>query len=566
MDNNQLRSITFCNYKGFKKGNIEIKPITILLGANSVGKSSIIQLFQLLYQTAMVEEHRSVLKLNGSILSLGEHENIFYNKNTNENIKITFEIKNRKLYDGFKKNFNLQIIRKLLQSTDIFEKYLFIKEKNFSIEPLESLQNIRMKYSKYYNDISNISKSDFIKISTKLSKYHVDIENNKNKIDKYYYNPEKQDYISKKITKNDIIKQYDKVYKTFNDAESIRTSIFNVEITISLVKSDDKKYLKIKRIRLLNSSKCIFDLEFTLSHKSNIGLSLTSVFNNNKPLFDYNQEQDFISSLNNKGTIFTLFNINDKYSLVESPIVKTIHNIFQETFDNLRRSFSRNALNHIGPIRANPKRYYFLDRSSLSLDMDKIDEDTLTEILKEKSLIRKSVNKWLDKFEISISVTSLVDIIHKLKIKQNDLFLDITDVGFGISQVLPILVQCFLSDRGSTTMIEQPEIHLHPTMQADLADLFIDVVSTSTTDKKNTTKFLIIETHSEYLLKRLRRRIAENNSIHCHNVGINFVSVSGKFCEIEKKNVSKTGYFEWPKSFYSGELLKDSVEFIKLNI
>ena len=67
------------------------------------------------------------------------------------------------------------------------------------------------------------------------------------------------------------------------------------------------------------------------------------------------------------------------------------------------------------------------------------------------------------------------EIIHKLKIIQNGLSLDITDVGFGVSQVLPVIVQGFFAKSGSLTLIEQPEVHLHPRMQADLGDLFIDI-------------------------------------------------------------------------------------------
>ena len=102
------------------------------------------------------------------------------------------------------------------------------------------------------------------------------------------------------------------------------------------------------------------------------------------------------------------------------------------------------------------------------------------------------------------------DIIHQIVVKQNSLDLDITDVGFGVSQVLPVIIQGFLSKERSITLVEQPEIHLHPKMQADLADLFIDIAINKNVKKGSSSKYLIIETHSEYLLKRLRRRISEN--------------------------------------------------------
>ena len=79
--------------------------------------------------------------------------------------------------------------------------------------------------------------------------------------------------------------------------------------------------------------------------------------------------------------------------------------------------------------------------------------------------------------------------------------INITDAGFGTSQLLPILIQGLVAPEGSTLLLEQPEIHLHPKAQADLADFLIEVSQRGVG--------VIVETHSEHLLTRLRRRIAE---------------------------------------------------------
>ena len=79
---------------------------------------------------------------------------------------------------------------------------------------------------------------------------------------------------------------------------------------------------------------------------------------------------------------------------------------------------------------------------------------------------------------------------------------NLTDVGFGLSQVLPVLVLCYYAPEGATLILEQPEIHLHPKVQAILADVFIDVINERRLQ-------IILESHSEHLLRRLQRRIAE---------------------------------------------------------
>ena len=96
----------------------------------------------------------------------------------------------------------------------------------------------------------------------------------------------------------------------------------------------------------------------------------------------------------------------------------------------------------------------------------------------------------------------------KVKTKGSETWVNLSDVGLGVSQVLPLLVQCFYVPEGSIILIDQPEVHLHPYAQSALADVMINVIeSESNLEKRNIQ--LIIETHSEHFLRRLQRRIAE---------------------------------------------------------
>lgn len=88
-----INSISFKNYKAFSAGKLELKPITILLGSNSSGKSSLLQLFLLLEQTINnPEPYESALKLNGRFINLGEDENLIKDKDLTKILNIEFSL------------------------------------------------------------------------------------------------------------------------------------------------------------------------------------------------------------------------------------------------------------------------------------------------------------------------------------------------------------------------------------------------------------------------------------------------------------------------------------------
>lgn len=129
----------------------------------------------------------------------------------------------------------------------------------------------------------------------------------------------------------------------------------------------------------------------------------------------------------------------------------------------------------------------------------------------------------------------------------------ITDVGFGVSQVLPVLVQAFYCPPNSTVWMEQPEIHLHPQVQAELADVFISAIR-SREDGNARNVQLIVESHSEHFLNRLQRRIAEGE-ITPDDVAIYFCKRAGGATELEPLNVNLYGDIEnWPENFFGDEM------------
>lgn len=129
----------------------------------------------------------------------------------------------------------------------------------------------------------------------------------------------------------------------------------------------------------------------------------------------------------------------------------------------------------------------------------------------------------------------------------------ITDVGFGVSQVLPVLVQSFYCPPNSTIWMEQPEIHLHPQVQAELADVFISAIRAREDGKERNVQ-LIIESHSEHFLNRLQRRVAEGE-ITPDDVAIYFCKRAGGAAELEPLKLNIFGEIEnWPEHFFGDEM------------
>jgi predicted ATPase len=127
------------------------------------------------------------------------------------------------------------------------------------------------------------------------------------------------------------------------------------------------------------------------------------------------------------------------------------------------------------------------------------------------------------------------------------------DVGFGVSQVLPVVVQCFYAQPDSTLILEQPEIHLHPAVQSDLADLFIETIKSREGGSPRRIQ-LLVESHSEHFLRRLQRRIAEK-AIEASDVALYFCESGADGASIWPLEVDVFGNIRnWPRDFFGDQM------------
>jgi predicted ATPase len=229
----------------------------------------------------------------------------------------------------------------------------------------------------------------------------------------------------------------------------------------------------------------------------------------------------------------------------------------------LERFFSR--VHYLGPLREHPQRQYTWAGSN-PRDMGYWGERAVDAILaareqgayispgykKRKLTLEERVAEWLQQLGLveSFSIKPVAEGSKLFQVwvrrsKQSPEVL-ITDVGFGVSQILPVIALCYYVPNGSILVLEQPEIHLHPNVQAGLADVFIDAIRTQGIQ-------IILESHSEHLLRRLQRRMAEEVFSH-EDAALYFCRIESGESRLDHLKLDMFGNIEnWPQDFFGDE-------------
>ena len=219
------------------------------------------------------------------------------------------------------------------------------------------------------------------------------------------------------------------------------------------------------------------------------------------------------------------------------------------------------SLVYLGPLRSQPEHYYEYS-GDLSEYVGQRGEN-LPSILLENPDVLKKTNEDLKRLGVRyrLKTSRLLhedgspSYIFSLHLTDTNTYItaSLRDVGFGISQVLPIVLQSCISEK-KTLIIEQPEIHLHPAHQAELGDMFIR----SAKERGNT---LLLETHSEHLLLRIMRRMRETSTgklpegaieVRPEDVMVLFVESDGSQSIVREMPLDERGELvkAWPGGFF----------------
>ncbi len=222
---------------------------------------------------------------------------------------------------------------------------------------------------------------------------------------------------------------------------------------------------------------------------------------------------------------------------------------------------------YLGPTRVHPQRSYHWERTHPK-EIDLWGNEAIDALLSarvrqlttshngEGISIEKRISKWLQKLGLAHffwlgPIGSLSDNNYEVRIQKspNSAKVTLADMGHGVADLFPLLVHCCYVPEGSTLILEQPGVHLHPKAQADLADLFLEVI-------KERNLQILVESHSEHLLTRLQRRVAEKQ-IGQDDVALHFCRNASGVSTVERLEVDEFGEIKnWPDNFF-GDVMGD---------
>lgn len=575
-----LKGIEIENFKSYtEKQYIHFSDLSVLLGANSSGKSTALQALLIMKQTIECNSPDEELLMSGKYVALGDFDDVISdpkkdyfslaavleetekseNEIENDEFKITWYFK--RADDGISAMLTkLDIVYETM--TLSFERaenmhYMYINGKRSPFSTV--LANLMMvKYNIHYDIEFNNKLAELLNelskelLTKKVTTVQTDQPVSLSEIEKFYF--KLMDRIQTSEDKNyNILEEHGEMAKRVGE-------LLDKFGEMELPRFEAISRILPKELRLKMLELALSGLD-TMENVDNI------ISKYEKYLSDYSmikhRVEDFKGVFGLGSNPFRLFDrdVGKKDDLTQLKFALDFYN-----------SFLKNILTKIffvGPIRETPKGLYNIGFetipkyvgptgsyfASVLLHENKKEREYILPDRVEKCTLSDALAEWM----IHLNVASAVDVDKKnsfgfsVSIKNMEqVKSDIMNVGIGTSQVLPVLISVLLSEPNEILVFEQPELHLHPYSQSRLADMFTEFC-------KHGRK-IILETHSEYFLLRLRYHIVKEYYSK-DATAVNFFQNKGG-TKVTSANVSGYGNIDYPEDFRdeTQELLNSILE------
>lgn len=476
-----INEISIENFKSFQKlDDLKIKPITIFCGTNSCGKSTLLQSILSIKQTIESQANNQAFLSNGKYVHLGTFENLIYEKKKDNIVKFKFVYDLNEFH-----SLNLQTpsgipFRLLVRELVDNSEHEVMSEKT-KITITISLKSIASRKNKVIRPIRVLDYTVHFEAPLKSASL----------------------FDSSNFT-----------------SQSIKFKWLNGNKYSVNWQNISAPFLRDKKI-------------------SSGEMKATCAFNNLIPKIQLT-------------------------SKIDSDTLSTLHFFFFRYKELIQTLFSRYS--YIGPLREEASRryvyedeiteiglkgensaYLYITEHEEKLNNHYFYNEDHSGFKKKDMTVGNAVDEWLKVMGIEGFGPLVKDEMIHLNLKANrfdDTQVNIADVGFGISQIFPIVLEGLRMSRQQTLLLEQPEIHLHPKLQMQMADYFLSLALSQ--------KNVIVETHSEHIVNRLVRRIVEDENDKIQDlIAIYFVQSSEDGAKIQSIEIDPyQGVVNWPKDFF----------------
>lgn len=477
-----IDSIRIENLRSLKDTDfIKLKRLNILLGSNSSGKSTFLRSFPLFAQSVRKSLRGPISWFDDSMVDFGNYDTAM-NFSVPKSEKISFPYL-------LKAPFNTSDFYGLRPSRFwLFDKVLS-----------KSLGGVECKIVLSNDKNGTYVNSVILKIDSNVCNFFIE---------------KREDYVQ--VIVNDNLYPIPKTKWLHNTDHFILPRFESVE-------SNDSYALVTVRDALLqhifNELKKYCRANFTKTERL---VSIILAWSMNK--------NEFLNVLQQKSSLKSFHKHAKKWTIDSEEFLHIYDGILVYFFMNMFKILDKEMTcfydncEYVAPFRAEASRYY----RSQGLQVDDIDSygRNLQEFVSSLSKTQlEDYNSFLyNLLKIKISVKSSAG-HYSIILNDHGKYVNMTDVGFGYSQILPILTKlwyahskkklmrfrCFDQDFiNNITLIEQPELHLHPAMQALVADALVDFLNfQKIKENQGLQEMVIVETHSQTIINRIGRRIRE---------------------------------------------------------
>ncbi|UXA14088.1 DUF3696 domain-containing protein [Mycobacterium sp. SMC-8] len=579
-----LKAWRLSNFKSVKDAEVDLLPLTVLVGANSAGKSTLIQSILATSQAAAASPSGDRFPLNGTTIRLGTVTQTRYAgpcevRPTSFSLGGQFQLASAaELYRGgpvpetirARQRFQRRIVAQrvdwqlvLGEAPEGQSGHAYIEEVHFSVSGIDTETDHRLGLCQLN---ARAAPADWMSDAEAAADRHL--------IGSYTSGTQKLDLVDVTLRgglpMNGIVRESKSqlLWQAWRDCYMESSSArrrYPAERAKSDDTSTDQNWAELEDLVVGDITSIWHRNEAELKSSRHIFLAVRTLFEEK-----YGKEHSFSVDANKLidpafGSA-VMHRLNGSAITGEVPVVEPL----QRTSIPVRAilNFLRSRVRYLGPLREDP-RVVYQDSAEAATGYIGAKGEFLAAVLQNSGSrfvdvplpgtknrvgatsrvkLKDALNQWVGYLKLGdrIDTHDQGRLGLELQIQQQfvDVDLDLTSVGTGVSQLLPVLVLCLEAPRGSLVLIEQPELHLNPAVQQRLADFLLAIAASN--------RQLIVETHSEYLVSRLRLRIAEDESDTVRDsVGLLFTEqTEGRTTYRPVETNEYGGIDNWPADFF----------------